>query len=483
MTEEHGNPGEDDLSHSMEEKLKLVDDTVPPEKEVSDRIKQVSNPMDLSDLKVSSGDPACLEAATLNSSKKDDSADAVDGVAAVTSGRTTDTDPGGEVNGASSADKGESQNLNKEHTTKALPGGTDTMVYNLPPAHNVIQGDVSVKNDVIPTAVSASLTEEASDANSKENGRPSQPQNVENGTDDKEIENHYEIDDYYIITEGPKSAGEDVNAHRDSLPAPPPPVPASGSNQDEEHIYEFDDEDDQSPVDKEEDGGLVNGKSTPGSRTQLKESLYEEISEDNTHAGNGGTGKRRTESESSGGVAKTENEGGESKSSSIASVTLDLYHIDKTDPLYSSGGDNRLSGSYSNSGSVEVLAMAPRRISDVNSTESSEEARDGMMTPVEITHSESMFIQARERMETAGHATNEDQARIGVRREVDDDATSNDSAEYSSLPDEDENLMMMMNTRISAAAQKKSRNWLSRTMERPIFVRKVPFVILRSCMR
>jgi len=282
-------------------------------------------------------------------------------------------------------------------------------------------------------------------------------------------EHHYDFEDYCMLelTNNDSSNGDirQKEQTEDNLP---------GVRAQDEHIYEFDDESDEGDA---QEGGRSNeceaGNPMLSGQDRLKGRRYEEIPDDIAL-------KRRprdrsiADSESSDSAIKAVDvEETESKSSSMT-VTLDLSHIDKEDPLYSSAGDNRLSSERSSSVEVGSSMVMARGGGDTQSTESSEEAgRDGMVTPVEITYNESMFNLVREKLEgTPGHTSaNLDQTKSDICQAGgydDDDAMSNDSAEYSSLPDEDDNLIA--NTRAAIEAHKKSKDWLTKTMERPALV-------------
>ena len=282
-----------------------------------------------------------------------------------------------------------------------------------------------------------------------------------------ESENNYELDDYCIVElmDNGGSNGDICHKNRNNIP---------GAASQEEHIYEFD-ESDQSDTEKRQEersnGRVARNPLLTSSQDRFRGRRYEEISD-------GVALKRRprdsiAESESSDSATKTADvEDVESKNSSMT-VTLDLSHIDKEDPLYSSAGDNRLSSGRSSSNEAGPSMSTARSSGDTHSTESSEEAgRDGMVTPVEITYNESMFNLVREKLEgpPSQGAVNLDQTKSAVpRARDDDDAMSNDSAEYSSLPDEDDS-SLMPNTRAAIEAHRKSKDWLSKTMERPALV-------------
>ena len=291
--------------------------------------------------------------------------------------------------------------------------------------------------------------EENHDNNLTENGE-------KNGEEDQQI-NHYEFDDYSIVEETGNNVPGSKVQHGPIKNDMTPPA--------DEHIYEFDDDDDYDDIGigrEEKEGNVDTAGNSSLTFNRFEGRRYEDISDDVLF--NRRTRGTVTESESSE-VAKMDVDDSESKTSSMT-VTLDLSHIDKNDPLYSSAGDNRIS---SHSGSVEIPRVPN---TDFISNESSEEAgRDGMVTPVEITYNESMFNMVREKLETHAEGTDAERTKTAARRD-DDDAMSNDSAEYSSLPDEDESLLEKNLPRISSEAHKRTKNWLSRTMERPIFVRQ-----------
>ena len=179
--------------------------------------------------------------------------------------------------------------------------------------------------------------------------------------------------------------------------------------------------------------------------------------------------------------------GAESKTSSMT-VTLDLSHIAKDDILYGgNGGEKRLSNCSS---SVDISLVSQTPI-DVNGNESPEETgKDGMMTPVEITYNDSMFNLVKEKhkgqkkvglvvdaaaKEAMGGKVRETEVCEDYDNEF-DDTRSNDSAEYSSFPEEDERLLgkyVGTSPRLSEV-RKRSRTWLSHSMDKPNVVRHMP---------
>lgn len=192
-----------------------------------------------------------------------------------------------------------------------------------------------------------------------------------------------------------------------------------------------------------------------------------------------------TESESS----EADKEGGvlvddtESKTSSMT-VTLDLSHIARDDIMYmGSSGEYRMNNCSSSSVDVSRISQIPINVSGNESSE--ETGRDGMVTPVEITYNESMFNLVKEKQKVQERvgmvvaAVGGKERRLDVGEDYDDDfddAGSNDSAEYSSFPDEDESVSgkyVGLSSHISSEVQKKSRTWLSHSMERPNVVRHV----------
>ena len=172
----------------------------------------------------------------------------------------------------------------------------------------------------------------------------------------------------------------------------------------------------------------------------------------------------------------------ESKTSSIT-VTLDLSHIAKDDIIYKSGYENAMS---SCSGSVDISQISSA-LMDTNNESSEEAGTEGMETPVdamETTYNESIFNPVKEKQrdstgtdEEAGSAAKE-VVRDDTREfqfyhdcDDDDDERSNDSAEYSSLPDEDDGLRptAALSPLLSAEMQ-KSKTWLTQSLDRPNMV-------------
>ena len=147
----------------------------------------------------------------------------------------------------------------------------------------------------------------------------------------------------------------------------------------------------------------------------------------------------------------------ESKTSSMT-VTLDLSHIVKDDIMY---------------GSREFKTSTSVDISRLSNDESSEEAGgDGTVTPIEMTFNDSMFGLVKAKLDQQKRLA-EGEAGTSGHGEGD---RLNDSAEYSSLPDEDESVFLNSNSsepeeeqlpETEGAGHKRAKAWaLSRTMDK-----------------
>ena len=160
----------------------------------------------------------------------------------------------------------------------------------------------------------------------------------------------------------------------------------------------------------------------------------------------------------------------ESKNSSMT-VTLDLSHIAKDDIMYGSR-DKKMSSS------VDIS-----RITIDNGESSAEEAGgDGTVTPVELTYNESMFGLVKAKLEQQRKASEALKPLApagngsGNGNGNGTESGLNDSAEYSSLPDEDENVFMNSRSHSELEdslpdpaidkARKKTKTWLPRTLDR-----------------
>ena len=154
----------------------------------------------------------------------------------------------------------------------------------------------------------------------------------------------------------------------------------------------------------------------------------------------------------------------ESKNSSMT-VTLDLSHIAKDDIMYSSREKK-----------VGNLDLAHINMTNGDSSSAEEMGGDGTVTPVEMTYNDSMFGFMKAQFERQASSRASTMEKQGGAQLEDDDSSSrlNDSGEYSSLPDEDENVFnsgdeteeSMAEPVYENRAREKAKNWLSRTMDR-----------------
>lgn len=167
----------------------------------------------------------------------------------------------------------------------------------------------------------------------------------------------------------------------------------------------------------------------------------------------------------------------ESKNSSMT-VTLDLSHIAKDDIMY--GSRDKKMGS-----SVDIS-----RITIDNGESSAEEAGgDGTVTPVDNTFNESMFGLVKAKLEQQRKASEAlkplAHAGSGSGNGNGTESGLNDSAEYSSLPDEDENVFVNSQSQSeledsipdptigNARNKNKTNTWLPRTLDRKNTVRSM----------
>lgn len=160
----------------------------------------------------------------------------------------------------------------------------------------------------------------------------------------------------------------------------------------------------------------------------------------------------------------------ESKNSSMT-VTLDLSHIDKNDIMYGSVDKIKKVGSG--------IDMA--RIAIENDESSAEETGgDGTVTPVEMTYNDSMFALMKTKLGHQKQQKATEPRRGGGGGEEGEETGLNDSAEFSSLPDEDENVFMNSHSELEdslpdpalGVARENAKTWLPRTLDRKNAVRQ-----------